>query len=1641
MKIKPAKPQKDSQDEKLSVKKRRKWYYTFVISMAALVGFSTTYALILPAITMEKEDEQVYRVSDWSWEDSYGALTENEGEWYLSLPGADEDNPMTEESVRELLPGKVSATMSDGTTEELALEWDLSILPEIDGYEGTYLVSAALPENYALQEDVLQLQVTLMLGDAEQYADPNYPGVRRTLTEQELTDALKTHTVQGLNPPDTTVHIFDYTSAYDGAKQKDLLKNSELAYPDDWNRGINQGHLLLFGDQMLGAGYWNIGAGAGKKWAQKYTNLKGIVKSTLENGYPVIDLEKARNPLNDVTEPKELSNLYRAESAWDAENLENAQKAPALSTTVLQGAGARGGGNTWDYTGVDASLAYLFDPKVEMSSDKRKSYENVTGLFQMDDSGYYYYNARKNFAEFVENQNGNDQTWDGKPSDGSFILYDGPAVWRSDGGWDGKGFSGDMSLGNFYPFNKGRQVFDSIETIEGGKQILSSSVTLDNSKWSKKDVKFENNATKEEVFLNHHLGVSLEIDFTQPVNGQVNMGVSGKQDMIFEFSGDDDVWIFVDDVLVLDIGGIHSELYGTINFATGEVVTGQSWRTNGKIPDNPGETPGDSITNLYELFKKALGEEEANKLNWSTKNGNTTFASSSTHTLKMFYLERGNYDSSMYLRFNLQPMLYQQIKKVDQNGNPLAGVEFELYAAKRKEGAEEGSSNINDYEQVGELLATMKTEENGTTTFFEKDENGVIHPFNFADRYSADRTVFYILKETKAPDGYRTLPEDIVLYFNPDTAMLKVVNRYQTGAYASFLSSILETGSFTYGAFSELSGNIEQSEIEVDDSSKENGLVIAVPMLLQKDMSIDTQEHTGKWITLYGSNTAGFKTVIPEERTAVAWRTAILKTLLYQCSNEELPEWYLQWNDETMRLDGTLNDLPGQADRYALNNSENPDMKMVYGVIEPYALSKLGITGETSEERYHALGAYVQEEIRKELERFDETSGKSQEEVIDEVISGICENIRKVPSDGSSYAEDGEPKQRGFSFLNTDQFERNFRSIIYIPNEQRELRVRKIDEDGKSINGATFTLYKNTGGNSTDNVAASGVTATVDGQDGVLIFMPSPPKDQNGNVLPGYAQMPWAVSDCTQFILKETKAPQGYKINETEIPVILGVYSIYADAGSKDDGITVMAGVGKLMQTMTKYAADDMVNITLRDITAIAQTQESLSVKEWSNDGWEDDKLEGTGDIDALRSMNLHYGINKVVNYGLHDEDGGKTMNPFFVTDTGFLRARIVQNGAALKGDTIYHDANVVNWDDLGDMNITSLFSQSNIVVVTNKKDTSATGKLTIRKEIAGPNLSAEDYKKNFTFTVTFWDKNGEELKDRYYYFGTDRAGYIESGKDICLSHDEAVTILGLPLGTKWRVEERENDGWDESSGRRIMIGSIKEANQTVAAKFVNEKVVFRSLEGLTWMDENMDGIQNEMESSRFSGVKVQLLRLKENGDRDKEEDYEPYYFQGDPERPVEVETGQQISVRESNTSAAITYEQGRYKFTDLPAGVFAVRFVDGTSGKISELVASPYNRGEDDTKDSDGKPVYSENGQKKLERMVILGIEMPSAEKMETTLYESKYHDSGFYTKGYELPDTGGHGKMLYYLAGLLLTAISCIGYTLGRRREKVMK
>ncbi len=172
---------------------------------------------------------------------------------------------------------------------------------------------------------------------------------------------------------------------------------------------------------------------------------------------------------------------------------------------------------------------------------------------------------------------------------------------------------------------------------------------------------------------------------------------------------------------------------------------------------------------------------------------------------------------------------------------------------------------------------------------------------------------------------------------------------------------------------------------------------------------------------------------------------------------------------------------------------------------------------------------------------------------------------------------------------------------------------------------------------------------------------------------------------------------------------------------------------------------------------------------------------------------------------------------------------------------------------------------------------------------------------------------------------------------------------------------------------------------------------VRRTLEGLTWMDYNRDGIQDAPNTEvRISGIKVELLKLREGENPEIESSYENVYYPKTKD-PISVETGKQISVRAESADKAVDYETGRYKFTDLPAGIYAVRFTDGSGAtRVTELCATSTDSGTDDTRDSDAFASRDETG--KLVKTLILNLEMPKAENMSVSLYESPFHDSGFY-------------------------------------------
>ena len=117
-------------------------------------------------------------------------------------------------------------------------------------------------------------------------------------------------------------------------------------------------------------------------------------------------------------------------------------------------------------------------------------------------------------------------------------------------------------------------------------------------------------------------------------------------DIVFEFTGDDDFWFYVDNELVIDLGGIHSALHGNVNFATGKVIV-------------------DGVeTNLRALFKRNYEQRNPNATAAEVNaflaeyfdGDETVFKEYSTHTIRIFYMERGAGASNLHMRFNLEPI-------------------------------------------------------------------------------------------------------------------------------------------------------------------------------------------------------------------------------------------------------------------------------------------------------------------------------------------------------------------------------------------------------------------------------------------------------------------------------------------------------------------------------------------------------------------------------------------------------------------------------------------------------------------------------------------------------------------------------------------------------------------------------------------------------------------------------------------------------------------------------------------------------------------------------------------------------------------------------------------------------------------------
>ena len=151
--------------------------------------------------------------------------------------------------------------------------------------------------------------------------------------------------------------------------------------------------------------------------------------------------------------------------------------------------------------------------------------------------------------------------------------------------------------------------------------------------------------------LNYGFGTQFTIPFTVTENGRNVDGTS----MTFKFTGDDDVWVYIDGALVLDMGGAHCKAEGEINFATqmATITTGTSDAKLGNQPKAGGRVAAKDNGNRTVDFKNITVKKSDGK---TISLADYMKESGKVHELKMYYMERGMWDSNMSISYSFVPL-------------------------------------------------------------------------------------------------------------------------------------------------------------------------------------------------------------------------------------------------------------------------------------------------------------------------------------------------------------------------------------------------------------------------------------------------------------------------------------------------------------------------------------------------------------------------------------------------------------------------------------------------------------------------------------------------------------------------------------------------------------------------------------------------------------------------------------------------------------------------------------------------------------------------------------------------------------------------------------------------------------------------
>lgn len=430
---------------------------------------------------------------------------------------------------------------------------------------------------------------------------------------------------------------------------------------------------------------------------------------------------------------------------------ENGRNPGLLSKTIADGAE------------FPTMYKYNSDQQIGSLGEKFKNGSKVNHLFLesvYNEDGYFYYSSADNFAELNENKFTVYKQL-GTPSNEDKFYY---------------------KRGNFMPYN---HLDSSVIRNYNLYDYLGNALKETDPRYKEPLYGFK----EDNEF---QFGMYLKTSFLQPKNGQVK-----GEDMVFEFTGDDDMWVYIDDVLVLDLGGIHDALSGSINFSTGKV------RYQTKSGDNYEET---TLKALFEAAGVAADFV-----------GNT-FANYSSHTMKMFYMERGAGASNLRVKFNLQTI---------------------------------PTDSINVVKEVKNLNSVLASEQEYTMQLF----------VNNTEKANTNYTVNGVTHTTGKDGTFKLKADETATFSNIPANATYYVKELDTGNYdVSFNDDSTSTSADSNGAVTSSRYSADDKKTVVVHNKARSGQVTVTKSFAIGDRTIAVPEGFSATFSLYKADENGAKT-------------------------------------------------------------------------------------------------------------------------------------------------------------------------------------------------------------------------------------------------------------------------------------------------------------------------------------------------------------------------------------------------------------------------------------------------------------------------------------------------------------------------------------------------------------------------------------------------------------------------------------------------------------------------------------------------------------------------------------------------------------------------------------------------------------